>query len=59
MPVLLVEQHYNDICFLVDSNDTYVQYSIPRVRWLRPLGYEINVDEDLLDSEYGIFLSNM
>ena len=43
--MLLVEQHYNVICFLVDSNYTYVQESIPRVRWLKPLSYKINVDE--------------
>ena len=23
----------------------FIQAAIPRVRWLRPLGYEINVDE--------------
>ena len=45
IPVSLVEQHLNDICFLVDIDYTYVQAAIPRVRWLRPLGYEINVDE--------------
>ena len=42
---LLVEKHVNDICFLVDIDFTYIQAAIPRVRWLRPLGYEINVDE--------------
>ena len=31
--------------FLVDIDFTYIQAAIPRVRWLRPLGYEINVDE--------------
>ena len=31
--------------FLVDIDYTYVQASTPRVRWLRPLGYEINMDE--------------
>lgn len=41
----MVEKHYNDICFLVDSNYTFVQAATPRVRWLSPLGYEINVDE--------------
>ena len=39
--VSLVEKHVNDICFLVDIDFTY----IPRIKWLRPLGYEINVDE--------------
>ena len=43
--VSLVEKHYNDVCFLVDADYTFVQATTPRVRWLRPLGYEINVDE--------------
>ena len=45
IPISLVEKYYNDIYFLVDIDYTYVQASTPRVRWLRPLGYEINVDE--------------
>ena len=43
--VSLVEQHINDISFLVDIDYTYIQATISRVRWLRPLGYEINIDE--------------
>ena len=45
IPVSLVEKLYDDIFFLVDADYTFLQVSIPRVRWLRPLGYEINVDE--------------
>ena len=45
IPISLVEQYYNDICFLVDIDYTYIQAIVPRVRWLRPLGYEINIDE--------------
>ena len=45
IPVSLVEKHEKDIFFLVDIDFTYIQVAIPRVRWLRPLGYEINVDE--------------
>ena len=45
IPVSLVEQHINEICFSVDIDFTYIQAAIPRVRWLRPLGYEINIDE--------------
>ena len=45
IPISLVEKHYDDVCFLVDVDYTYVQATTPRVRWLRPLGYEINVDE--------------
>ena len=35
----------NDVCFLVDIDYTHIQATIPRIRWLRPLGYEINIDE--------------
>lgn len=45
IPVSLVEKHYDDICFLVDVDYTFVQATTPRVRWLRKLGYKINVDE--------------
>ena len=45
IPVSLVEQHINDNFFLIDIDYTYIQVAIPRVRWLRPLGYEINIDE--------------
>ena len=45
IPISLVEKHEKDICFLVDIDFTYIQAALPRVRWLRPLGYEINVDE--------------
>ena len=45
IPVSLVEIFYDDVCFLVDADYTFVQVENPRVRWIRPLGYEINVDE--------------
>ena len=45
IPVSLVEKHINDICFLVDIDYTYIQAILPRVRWLRPLGYELDVDQ--------------
>ena len=31
--------------FFVDIDYTYFQEVVPRIRWLRPLGYEINIDE--------------
>ena len=40
-----MEQHINDMCFLVDIDHTYIQATLPRTRWLRPLGYELNIDE--------------
>ena len=45
IPVSLVEQHVKDILFLMDIDYTYIQAVIPRVRWLRPLGYELDVDQ--------------
>ena len=45
IPISLVEKYYNDILFLVDINYTYIQIVVLRVRWLKPLGYEINIDE--------------
>ena len=45
IPISLVEQHVNDLFFLVDIDYTYIQTTIPRIRWLRPLGYEIKIDE--------------
>ena len=42
-----MEVHVNDIFFLVDIDYTYVQAVIPRVRWLRPLRYELDVDQAL------------
>ena len=47
IPISLVEKHVNDICFLVDINYTYIEATIPRVRWLRPLGYELDVHQAL------------
>ena len=48
IPVSLVDQHDNEFCFLVDIDFTYIQAVIPRVRWLRPLGYELDIDQTLV-----------
>lgn len=45
IPASLVEKYANDVCFLVDIDYTYIQAAISRVRWLRPIGYEVNIDE--------------
>ena len=47
--VSLTDQHINDICFLVDIDFIYIQAAVPRVRRLRPLGYELNIDEALVE----------
>lgn len=43
--VSLVDKYINDIFFVVDIDYTYIQVVVPRFRWLRPLGYEINIDK--------------
>lgn len=45
IPISLTEQYVKDIFFLVDIDYTYIQAVIARVRWLRPLGYELDVDQ--------------
>jgi len=45
IPISLVEKHVNYICFLVDIDYTYIQAGLPRIIWLRPLGYELDVDQ--------------
>ena len=47
IPVSLVEQHVNDIYFLVDIDFTYIQAVVPRVRWLGASGYELDVNQEL------------
>ncbi|OYD06002.1 hypothetical protein CHM34_18660, partial [Paludifilum halophilum] len=46
IPISLVERHINDICFLFNIDFTYIQAVVPRVRWLRPFGYELDVVEE-------------
>ncbi len=43
--VSLVEKHEKDIYFLVDIDYTYIHTVIPTVRWLRLLGYELDIDQ--------------
>ena len=33
------------MCLLLDIDYNYIHGVVPRVRWLRTLGYEINIDE--------------
>ena len=45
IPKKLVEDYKNDVCFMVDSAKLYIQVVRPRITWVKPLGYEINIDE--------------
>lgn len=41
----VVDQYYDDICFMVGIDYTYAQVVLPRVASLRPLKYEVNLDD--------------
>ena len=41
----LVEDYKDDICFMVDSDKVYIQEVRPRIVWVKPDGYEVNIDE--------------
>lgn len=41
----LVEDYKDSVCFMVDSDKVYIQAVKPRDVWVKPLGYEVNIDE--------------
>jgi hypothetical protein len=45
IPKTLVEEYEKDICFLVDYDKTYIQVVKLRMAWVKPLPYEVNIDE--------------
>src|SRR5271156_1241133 len=45
IPPKLVKDYKDDICFMVDCDKVYIQAAIPRVAWVKPFPYEINIDE--------------
>ena len=45
IPQKLVEDYKDDICFMVDSDRVYIQAVQPQVVWVKPLPYEVNIDE--------------
>ena len=45
IPPKLVEDYKDDIFFMVDCDMVYIQVVIPRVAWVKPFPYEINIDE--------------
>ena len=52
-PKLVVDKYYDEICFIMDTDFVYAQVVIPRVVWLRPMPYEVNVD-DILTTMTGL-----
>ena len=45
IPRKLVEDYKDDVCFMVDSARVYIQAMKPRIVWVKPLPYEVNIDE--------------
>ena len=45
IPHKLVDDYKDDICFMVDSDRVCIQDVQPRVVWVKPLPYEVNIDE--------------
>ena len=45
IPRKFVEEFEKDICFLVDCDNVHIQAIKPRIAWVKPLSYEINIDE--------------
>lgn len=45
----IVDKYFDDICFMVDTNFIYAQAILPRVVWLRPMLYEVNIDEVIVE----------
>ena len=45
IPQKLVENYMDDVYFMVDSDRVYIQVVRPRKVWVKPLPYEVNIDE--------------
>ena len=41
----LVEDYKDDVYFMFDSDKVYIQAIRPRITWVKPLGYEVDIDE--------------
>ena len=41
----LVDNYQDDVCFMVDCDNIYIQVVRLRTIWVKPLGYEVNIDE--------------
>ena len=44
IPPKIVEDYKDNICFMVDCDKVYIQAVIPRVAWVKPFPYELNID---------------
>lgn len=45
IPNKLVEYYKDDVCFMIDYDKVYIQVVKPRVVWVKPLSYEVNIND--------------
>ena len=45
IPPKLVDDYKEEVCFMVDTDYVYIQAVRPRIAWVKPLPYEVNIDE--------------
>ena len=38
----MVEKYKDNLCFMVEIDDTYMEAVIPRVKFIEPMGYEMS-----------------
>ena len=44
IPPTLVEKYKEDICFMVEIDFTCMEVVIPRVKFIKPIGYETSIE---------------
>lgn len=45
IPKKLAEDYKDDVFFIVDYDKVYIHAIKPKVAWVKPLSYEVNIDE--------------
>ena len=40
----MVEKDKDEICFMVETNNTCVEVVIPRVKFIEPMGYDMSIE---------------
>ena len=44
IPPSLVEKYKQDICFMVEIDYTCMEAVVPRVKFIKPMGYEMSTE---------------
>lgn len=55
IPESIVEKYKDSICFMVETDTTCMEAVEPRIKWIHPLGYE--VEEPILEAYAQVLLS--